>query len=136
MNAPKHTPGPCPFCGGEAKHIPSASGRHHVECQAVGCAAHLYAYSEQKAIDAWNRRVPVEAVNSYASLRAANAAMEKGLRAALTAFSEMHHARTNPDWFTRGKEAADAHWFTWERKGIDAVKSAIERAALAQKEST
>ena len=39
------------------------------------------------------------------------------------AIREMSHARRNPDWFTNGKQGADAQWFMWEQRGLEAIRA-------------
>jgi hypothetical protein len=57
-----------------------------------------------------------------------NAELVEALEVAQQAFVEMNHARTNPDWFTKGKPAADQHYHHWLRKASDAVRAALSRA--------
>ncbi len=63
-----------------------------------------------------------------ARLLAAAPELLEALQTALQAFSEMNHARTRPEWFTRGREAAVQHEALWEKRGIEAVIAAIEKA--------
>jgi len=52
----------------------------------------------------------------------------EALQTALQAFSEMHHARTRPDWFTKGCAAAIQHEIMWSKRGIETVLAAIAKA--------
>lgn len=45
----------CPFCGGEELTISSILGEHYIVCDTCTCAG-PGAWTEQEAIEAWNRR--------------------------------------------------------------------------------
>ena len=48
---------PCPFCGSKILNVTNAMGEWWVDCK--GCAAStIMASTEEKAIEAWNRRTP------------------------------------------------------------------------------
>ena len=49
---------PCPFCGGEARHLPGKSGYwiERVICDV--CHFHLLETGSHTAVERWNRRTP------------------------------------------------------------------------------
>ena len=49
------------------------------------------------------------------------------LREALQAFVEIEHASKNPQWFTKGEQAALEHSYTWRRRGISALQLALAK---------
>lgn len=57
---------PCPFCGGKAEIDYTCRGNYPgVYCN--NCSAYIfdYSYSEEKAIEKWNRRVFVDIYSIY-----------------------------------------------------------------------
>ena len=51
MNKLKH----CPFCGSKALHTSNIFGEHYVVCTNCTCAG-PGAWTQEEAIEAWNRR--------------------------------------------------------------------------------
>jgi hypothetical protein len=64
-------------------------------------------------------------------LRTQNQALREALTKLSHAVHEIHHARTNPRWFTGGEHAAYQHQITWIGKAAEIVANEA-RAALAE----
>jgi hypothetical protein len=51
--------------------------------------------------------------------------MLSGIKVLSQAMLEIHHARTNPTWFSKGQHAADQHLFMWIERGRKAAEEAL-----------
>ena len=62
---------PCPFCGSDSVTVINYDGNNYKSCYRVKCidCSSDYAYSEQGAIDHWNRRQNPPPCNSDKTLK-------------------------------------------------------------------
>lgn len=90
-------------------------------------------YASQKTLDDWANRLTTP---SQAAEKGEPTRLRAALEVVQQAFVEMYHARTNPNWFTHGKQAADSHFFEWHRKGVEALATAMAASNQSKSEVT
>jgi len=73
----------------------------------------------------------VDCFEHFNALKAERDELLEALKTALQAFAEINHARTRPDWFTNGRQAAVQHEIMWSQRGVEAARAAIARAEAA-----